>query len=417
MRGVSAQECAAQTQRLNVPKNRLLATFFIFLKLGLTSFGGPVAHLGFFRQEFVQKRQWLSDESYADLVALCQFLPGPASSQVGIALGYFRHGVWGALLAWAGFTLPSALVLILAALGIQHDSANIPDAVLLAVKAVALVVVAQALLAMAKTLCQDRPRRLIALAAAVLAWWVPALLGQLLAMGLAGFLGYAVLKPSAHPITSTGLRVPSHRSGLIWLVSLGLLLAVLPAWAHWSGAFWLTEVNLFFRTGCLVFGGGHVVLPLLQTAVVSPGLVSNEVFLTGYGLAQAVPGPLFTFAAFLGASMNQFPSGWLGGLIGLVAIFAPSLFLVMGALPFWEALRRQLVCQTVLAGINAGVVGLLASVLLTQTQTALSSHWEMLPWLGLMALWLLKFKWPAWSGVLVAVVGGVLVAGASKVLT
>jgi len=392
----------------------VLSTFFIFLKLGLTSFGGPVAHIGYFRQEFVEKRQWLSDASYAELVALCQFLPGPSSSQVGIALGYFRQGLAGSLLAWAGFTLPSALALMAAALSLQQFSAVIPASVLVALKAVALVVVAQALIAMAKTLCQGRTKTAIALAAAGLSWWQPDLMGQLLAMGLTGVLGYLFLKPPTEPKPLSPLRVPSRQLGFMAWAGLVLLLFGLPflepALAGTHNGFWATEINLFFRTGSLVFGGGHVVLPLLQSAVVGPGYVSNEVFLSGYGLAQAVPGPLFSFAAFLGASMNPFPTGWAGGMICLGAVFAPSFFLVMGALPFWEKLRRYPAAQTALAGINAGVVGLLGAVLVKQTHAALSTHLGVWPWLALLAVLLFKFKWPAWLLVLGAIVGGLIQA-------
>ena len=394
----------------------MLSTFFIFLKLGLTSFGGPVAHIGYFRQEFVEKRQWLSDASYAELVALCQFLPGPASSQVGIALGYFRQGLAGSLLAWAGFTLPSALALMAAALSLQQFSAVIPSSVLVALKAVALVVVSQALIAMARTLCQGRPKTAIALAAAALSWWQPDLMGQLLAMGLAGVLGYSFLKPPTEPKPLGTLRVPSRQLGVMAFAGLVLCLFGLPlleralSLAGTHNGFWATEINLFFRTGSLVFGGGHVVLPLLQSAVVGPGYVSNEVFLSGYGLAQAVPGPLFSFAAFLGASMNPSPTGWAGGMICLGAVFAPSFFLVMGALPFWEKLRRYPAAQTALAGINAGVVGLLGAVLVKQTHAALSTHLGVLPWLALLAVLLFKFKWPAWLLVLGAIVGGLIQA-------
>ena len=394
----------------------MLSTFFIFLKLGLTSFGGPVAHIGYFRQEFVEKRQWLSDASYAELVALCQFLPGPASSQVGIALGYFRQGLAGSLLAWAGFTLPSALALMAAALSLQQFSAVIPSSVLVALKAVALVVVTQALIAMARTLCQGRPKTAIALAAAALSWWQPDLMGQLLAMGLAGVLGYSFLKPPTEPKPLGPLRVPSRQLGVMAFAGLVLCLFGLPlleralSLTGTHNGFWATEINLFFRTGSLVFGGGHVVLPLLQSAVVGPGYVSNEVFLSGYGLAQAVPGPLFSFAAFLGASMNPSPTGWAGGMICLGAVFAPSFFLVMGALPFWEKLRRYPAAQTALAGINAGVVGLLGAVLVKQTHAALSTHLGVLPWLALLAVLLFKFKWPAWLLVLGAIVGGLIQA-------
>jgi len=337
--------------------------FLIFLRLGLTSFGGPVAHLGYFRDEFVTRRKWLTERSYADLVALCQFLPGPASSQVGIALGLSRAGYTGALAAWAGFTLPSAIALILFAMGITSYGDAIPLGVLHGLKVAAVVVVAQAVWGMGKNLCPDVPRVSIMAASTCFVLLVPSALGQVSVIAIAALVGLLLFKPEqavAHdplPIT-VGRRI-----GFFWLVLFLALLIGLPILAALYPNHTLAMVDTFFRTGSLVFGGGHVVLPLLQAEVVPAGWVNNDTFLAGYGAAQAVPGPLFTFTAFLGASMNDAPGGWLGGMICLLAIFVPSFLLVMGALPFWESLRRNVRTQAALSGVNAAVVGLLLAAL------------------------------------------------------
>lgn len=337
--------------------------FLIFLRLGLTSFGGPVAHLGYFRSEFVAQRRWLSEQSYADLVALCQFLPGPASSQVGIALGLSRGGYGGALAAWAGFTLPSAIALILFALGISAYGDVVSQGALHGLKVVAVAVVAQAVWGMARNLCTDVLRITLMAIATCAALLVPSAWGQIgviVVAGIAGRLWIAPAKMTAHePLP---IRV-SHRAGGLCLAVFFILLMGLPAFAHTVPTQTLAMVDAFYRAGSLVFGGGHVVLPLLQSEVVPTGWVSNEIFLAGYGAAQAVPGPLFTFAAFLGASMATAPSGWMGGMVCLLAIFVPSFLLVVGALPFWERLRGNAGVQCALAGINAAVVGLLLAAL------------------------------------------------------
>jgi chromate transporter len=339
------------------------AVFLIFLRLGLTSFGGPIAHLGYFRDEFVVRRQWLSESSYADLVALCQFLPGPASSQVGIALGLSRSGYGGALAAWMGFTLPSAIALIIFALGIASYGDAMPVGVLHGLKVVAVAVVAQAVWGMARNLCPDAPRVSILAAAACFVLLFPSALGQVGVIFSAAIIGLLLFKPQpseAHDPLPISIR---RRVGLFWLALFFALLFGLPLLASLFPSQKLSMVDAFYRAGSLVFGGGHVVLPLLQAQVVPVGWVDNDAFLAGYGVAQAVPGPLFTFAAFLGASMKQAPSGWLGGLICLVAIFAPSYLLVAGTLPFWEHLRRNTRTQAALMGINAAVVGLLLAAL------------------------------------------------------
>ena len=376
------------------------AVFLIFLRLGLTSFGGPIAHLGYFRDEFVVRRQWLSERSYADLVALCQFLPGPASSQVGIALGLSRSGYTGALAAWLGFTLPSATALIFFALGMASYGDAMPAGVLHGLKVVAVAVVAQAVWGMARNLCPDAPRISIMAAATCFVLLVPSAWGQVSAIVLAGIVGLLLFKPQ-HGDTHDPLPISVRRRiGLFWLALFFVLLLGLPLLAAVIPIQTLAMVDAFYRAGSLVFGGGHVVLPLLQAEVVPSGWVDNDPFLVGYGAAQAVPGPLFTFAAFLGASMNHAPTGWLGGLICLLAIFAPSFLLVMGALPFWEYLRRSLRTQAALLGINAAVVGLLLAALYQPVWTS-AIHGPQDFGLALVAMVALIFwKLPPWLVVL-----------------
>ena len=372
------------------------SVFLIFLRLGLTSFGGPIAHLGYFREEFVTRRRWLSERSYADLVALCQFLPGPASSQVGMALGLSRSGYAGAVAAWAGFTLPSAIVLILFALGISNYGDAIAPGALQGLKVVAVAVVAQAVWGMARNLCTDAQRITIMAIATCVVLLVPSAWGQVGVIAAAGTVGLLLFKPAqdgAHdplPITV------SHRAGVIWLTLFFALLVGLPVLSQLMPSQSVAMVDSFFRAGSLVFGGGHVVLPLLQAEVVPPGWVSNEASLAGYGAAQAVPGPLFTFASFLGASMGTTPSGWAGGMICLLAIFAPSFLLVVGALPFWERLRQSTRTQAALAGVNAAVVGLLLAALYQPVWTS-AIHQPQDFGLALVALVALMFwKLPPW---------------------
>lgn len=343
--------------------HRPWSVFLIFLHLGLTSFGGPIAHLGYFREEFVTRRRWLSERSYADLVALCQFLPGPASSQVGMALGLSRAGYAGAVAAWAGFTLPSAIALILFALGISNYGDVISPGALHGLKVVAVAVVAQAVWGMARNLCPDALRVTIMAIATCVVLLVPSAWGQVGVIATAGIAGLLLFNPAQDTAHDPLPITVSHRAGVIWLTLFFALLVGLPVLAQLMPSQTVAMVDSFFSAGSLVFGGGHVVLPLLQVEVVPSGWVSNDAFLAGYGAAQAVPGPLFTFASFLGASMSTTPSGWIGGMICLLAIFAPSFLLVVGALPFWERLRQSMRTQAALAGVNAAVVGLLLAAL------------------------------------------------------
>jgi len=387
------------------------AVFLVFLRLGLTSFGGPVAHLGYFHAEFVARRRWLSERAYADLVALCQFLPGPASSQVGMALGLTRAGYAGALAAWAGFTLPSAVALVLFALGVSHYGQALAPGALHGLKVVAVAVVAQAVWNMARSLCTDTRRIGIMAVAACCAVLFPAAGTQVGILAVAALAGLLWLRPAQQAAHDPLPMAVGRRAGAAWLLAFALLLVGLPlAAAAWPSQA-LALVDAFYRAGSLVFGGGHVVLPLLQAEVVPPGWVDNDVFLAGYGAAQAVPGPLFTFAAFLGASMQGAPSGWLGGMLCLVAIFVPSFLLVAGALPFWEPLRRGARTQAALAGINAAVVGLLLAALYHPVWTGaiLGPRDFALALLALVAL--IAWKLPPWLVVIACGVAGAWWAG------
>ncbi len=336
-----------------------ISVFFIFLRLGLTSFGGPIAHLAYFRVEFVEQRRWFTEKAYADLVALCQFLPGPASSQVGLAIGLSKAGYAGAFAAWLGFTIPSALILILFALGLTSDNELQLSGTIQGLKIVAVAVIAQAIWGMARSLCPDNSRITLMLLIASSILLFPGVTTQIGGIVLAAIVGVLLFEPEKVQPDRT-LRFNVNKSqGAIWLGLFVSLLIGLPLVASFTQDPIVTLVDSFYRSGALVFGGGHVVLPLLQSEVVPNGLVSEDTFLAGYGAAQAVPGPLFTFAAFLGAVVNQGPSGWLGGAVALLAIFLPSFLLIAGALPFWQTLKQNSTMRSALVGINAAVVGLL----------------------------------------------------------
>ena len=382
----------------------------VFLRLGLTSFGGPVAHLGYFREEVVVRRMWLSEAAYADLVALCQFLPGPASSQVGIALGMRRAGLAGGLAAWLGFTTPSAAGLILFAYGVVFFGDVESAGWLNGLKTAAVAVVALAVWGMARSMCPDRPRAAMAIAATlgVLAW--PTGWGQLIVIAAAGIIGWRRLPTdTGDESTEQQFRV-SRTLAVICLILFGVLLVGIPLLqrAHFIGGFSeLLEIfDSFYRAGSLVFGGGHVVLPLLQELVVAPGWVTNSEFVAGYGAAQAVPGPLFTFSAYLGTSLDASITGWTGGLFALGAIFLPSFLLVVGVVPFWDRLRSWSSFGGALRGINAAVVGLLLAALYDPVWTsAIHGPYDFGPALvalGLLAIW----KWPPWLVVVLSALAG-----------
>ena len=335
----------------------------IFFKLGLTCFGGPIAHIGYFRDEFVVCRKWLDEQAYADLVGLCQFLPGPASSQVGFSIGLRRAGYLGALAAWTGFTLPSAAILVLFAYGADALSGPVGAGLLHGLKLTAVAVVAQAVWGMARHLCPDRARASIAaIAALVILFNITAIaqIGAIVLGGLAGFLLCRGKAPS--PSGHVGMPV-SPFVGLIALVMFFVLLAGLPALRSVTGSMGVALFDAFYRSGALVFGGGHVVLPLLRDAFVAPGWLSDDAFLAGYGAAQAVPGPLFTFAAYLGTVTALGPHGLAGAGLGLIGIFLPGMLVLLGILPFWDSLRKRIGAQAMMRGVNAAVVGILGAAL------------------------------------------------------
>ncbi|WP_454783385.1 chromate efflux transporter [Legionella sp. WA2022007384] len=343
-------------------KKEQLATskiFLIFLKLGCISFGGPIAHLGYFRDEFVGRLKWLSDHAYADLVSLCQFLPGPASSQVGIALGLSKGGIRGATAAWLGFTLPSALLMVLFGYALIKLGLHNSPPWLHGLKVVAVAVVAQALWGMSLSLCPDKIRASVAVLACIGSSAIPHASGQILMIVLGGLFGLLFLSPKQSLPPSELTVNLSRRAGIIILLVFFIVLTLLPWFSFYIANYPLQLFNAFYETGSLVFGGGHVVLPLLQAKVVPTGWVDNSIFLAGYGAAQALPGPLFSFAAYLGAVSANTPNGWLGAIMALVAIFLPSFLLIIGVLPLWENLRQHPSMQRAILGINAAVVGLL----------------------------------------------------------
>ncbi len=344
--------------------------FWTFLKLGCTSFGGPIAHLGYFRHEFVERRKWLDDNSYADLVALCNFLPGPASSQVGIALGISRGGLRGGFAAWLGFTMPSALALIAFAYAFTAFGVTADVGWLHGLKIVAVAVIAQAIWGMGRTLCPDRFRATLAIIATLIVFLWPTGWGQILAISIGGLVGWRYLEPvPLHRPENTRFLISRRAAIVSWILFWSSLLA-LPVLTYVIKDHALAIFDSFYRTGSLVFGGGHVVLPLLRNEVVPPGWVSDDVFLAGYGAAQAMPGPLFTFSAYLGTINALEPNGFVGGMLALVAIFLPSFLIVVGALPYWELLRQNTQVQSALRGVNAAVVGLLLAALYNPVWTS-----------------------------------------------
>jgi chromate transporter len=344
-------------------KGRVLEVLFVFLKLGLSSFGGPIAHLGYYRNELVIRRKWLDEQAYADLVALCQFLPGPASTQVGFSIGLMRAGYLGGLAAWTAFTLPSAIALLLFAYGAGRLSGPIGTGLLHGLKLVAVAIVAQAVWGMARSLCPDRERASIATVAAVIVLFSTSSVAQIGAILIGAVAGLWLCR-DAPPPAAGHISIPVSRgAGFFFLTIFAVLLAaalLLPGRTSLPG---FDLFAAFYRSGALVFGGGHVVLPLLREAFVTPGWVSDDAFLAGYGAAQAIPGPVFTFAAYLGAVVKTEPNGVAGAVLGIFGIFLPGLLILMGMLPFWDAFRNRLGAQATMRGVNAGVVGLLGAAL------------------------------------------------------
>ncbi|CAH0167381.1 chromate efflux transporter [Microbacterium sp. Bi128] len=385
--------------------------FIAFLRLGVTSFGGPIAHLGYFRDDLVTRRRWMDDRAYADLVALCQFLPGPASSQVGFAMGLQRAGFLGALAAFLGFTLPSAALLVAFAAGASLFGGRVGGGILDGLKIVAVAIVAQAVWGMARSLTPDAPRAGIAVVAAASALFIPGAFGQLGALVLGVVAGLVLLRGVAEPPADA---LPSF--GVSRVVAIGCLavaalaLIGLPALAAVTGSGAIALADAFFRSGALVFGGGHVVLPLLQAEVVQTGWVSPDAFLAGYGAAQAVPGPLFTFAAYLGDISSVGPGGLAGAAIALGAIFLPGFLVLLGVLPFWDALRGRPRVRAAMRGANAAVVGILGAALYTPVfTTAVTGPGPFVLALAGFVL-LTAFRTPAWAVVIVGALGGIVLA-------
>jgi chromate transporter len=378
----------------------------VFTKLGLTSFGGPVAHIGYFREEFVERRRWLTEHSFADLVALCQFLPGPASSQFGMAMGLARAGYPGVLAAWVGFTLPSALLMVLFAYGVSALGDTAGAGWLQGLKVAAVAVVARAVFGMMQTLAPDRERATVAVVAAGIALAFPSAAGQIGAIvlgAIAGFLIFRNAAPQQHGVLPVKVGRPVALGALALFFA---LLIGLPLAAATGASQALSYFDAFYRAGSLIFGGGHVVLPLLKAEVVAPGWLSEDAFLAGYGAAQAIPGPLLSFAAYLGAVMIPEPNGWLGAVICLVAIFLPSFLLVVGVLPFWQQVRRHTVAQAALLGVNAAVVGIMLAALYDPIWTAgITSRADFA--LAILAF-LLLYLWrtPPWLVVLLCALAG-----------
>ena len=391
-------------------RDTLGTIFRIYLVLGLTSFGGPIAHLGYYRREFVERRRWLTEAAYADLVALCQFLPGPASSQVGFAVGVSRGGLAGGLVAWLGFTLPSALLMTLFAFAAGRLEGPLAQGALHGLKIVAVAVVAQAVWGMVRSLAPDAPRASIAVLATLVVTFVVTAAGQIAAIALGGLLGFWLCR-NASPAPPGVLPMLVPRA-VAWacLAAFFLLLAGLPLAARLGAGPPVAVFEAFYRAGALVFGGGHVVLPLLEASVVAPGWITHDAFLAGYGAAQAVPGPVFTFAAYLGAVMGPAPNGWTGAALCLVAIFLPGLLILTGALPFWDAFRRQAWAQAAMRGVNAAVVGILLAALYHPVWTSAIVRPRDFA-LALVAFALLTVgQAPAWAVVIVTTLGGVALA-------
>lgn len=371
----------------------ILATF---LRLGCTSFGGPIAHLGYFHEEFVARRRWLEESQFAEIIALAQALPGPASSQVGFTVGMVKAGWPGALAAWVGFTLPSAVLMVLFAFAHQFFPGPSLQGVIHGLTIIPVAVVAQAVLMMQRRLAPDRARATMAVLGAAMALLVPSSI-SMIATVIAGAAAGLIFCRAEEQATPVPFPAPLSKTGGAILVSVFLLLLLLPPlMAAHSNLPWLAVFNAFYRSGALVFGGGHVVLPLLESATVAQGWLSQPTFLAGYGAAQAVPGPLFTFAAYLGAELNVAPNGIAGACLALVSIFLPGLLLVTGILPFWAGLREKGLVRRAIAGVNASVVGVLGAALYRPVWTSailrpldlvialaaflLLVHWRVHPW-------------------------------------
>jgi chromate transporter len=421
MQGVAEPVITAANQPKTIAPERgsALEVLGIFLRLGVTSFGGPVAHLGYYRAEFVERRKWLDEHTYADIVALWQFLPGPTSSQVGITLGIMRAGLLGALAAWIGFTMPSAAVMILFGYGLTRFGDLSGAAWLHGLKIVAVAVVAQAVWGMAQSLRPDRaePLRIwatIAVGAAIVALAVPSAIGQVGAILAGALIGWALLGTAQTQPAGVSIAVHIPRAvSIVAAILFVMLLVGLPLLAAAVPVQPIKLLDSFYRSGALVFGGGHVVLPLLREAFVAPGWVSDDAFLAGYGAAQAVPGPLFTFAAYLGAVVKLEPNGLAGAALGLIGIFLPGILILIGMLPFWDAFRMRAGAQAAMRGVNAAVVGLLGAALYnpvwtTSVKTPADFAIALVSFVLLMA-----WRAPPLVVVIVSALGGIVLAVAT----
>lgn len=396
--------------QIQISRGSVGEVFTAFLKLGLTSFGGPIAHLGYFRDELVLRRKWIDEKGYADLVALSQFLPGPASSQVGFALGLLRGGPLGALAAWAAFTLPSAIFLMIFAYGAAVFGGPVGGGIITGLKIVAVAIVAQAVWGMARNLCPDRERATIALGAVLIIVLLAGALGQVAAIAAGAAAGLLVCR-NHHEAVTRHINFPVSRTfGATSLVLFFALLFGLPILAPALSSQGLTVFDSFYRAGSLVFGGGHVVLPLLETEVVKSGWISHDQFLAGYGAAQAVPGPLFTFAAYLGTLLGPEPNGLIGAGIALIAVFLPGFLILLGVIPFWDSFRQRVSAQALMRGANAAVVGILGAALYDPVFTsAIVGPYQFALALTCFVL-LMAWKTTPWIVVLVAAAGGVLIS-------
>lgn len=390
---------------------RVVEVLRAFALLGVTSFGGPIAHLGYFREAFVVRRQWLRDDEYADLVALCQVLPGPTSSQVGFALGLRRAGILGALTAFLAFTLPSAAVMVAAAYGAAVLAGPIAGGAIHGLEIVAVAVVAVAVWGMAKTLAPDARRAGIAAVAAAVVLIAPGALAQLVAIGVGAAAGALLCRRVGAPLPTGPVVRISTRVGVACLAAFAAVMIAAPVFAAATGAGGFRLFDAFSRAGALVFGGGHVVLPLLEGSVVQQGWVPASDFLAGYGLAQAVPGPLFTFAGYLGALSDVGPGGVAGAVIALVAIFLPGFLLLIGAMPFWAVLRARPWTAALLHGIGAAVVGILAAALFTPLATTALTTPGSFALALVCGVLLTAFRMPPWAVVLIGAAGGIALTG------
>lgn len=393
-----------QPQKENHLKT-LLEILFVSTRLGLTSFGGPIAHLGYFHNEYVRRRKWMDEKSYADLVALAQFLPGPASSQVGIGIGVMRGGLIGGIVSFIGFTLPSVIALILFALLLQ--SFDVSDAGWIkGLKIVAVAVVAHAIMGMAKNLAPDLQRKALALLALVGTLFWQSAFSQVGVILIATLIGYLLYKNSAETTAGRMTFPVTKKVGALCLALFTAFLVALPILREVTGSYWVAMFDSFYRAGSLVFGGGHVVLPLLEREFVPTGWLTEEAFLAGYGATQAVPGPLFTFAAYLGTVMN----GWTGGLFATAAIFLPAFLLIVGVLPFWDALRTNQKVKGAIMGVNAAVLGILISAFYTPIWTSSITQPADFALAAVLFSLLVYWKLPPWVIVLCGALGGTLIA-------